>query len=125
VLLAVAAVVQVVPGALYTEAALLASALVLGVAAQGIKIVVDTVVQESVADAFRGRVFSFYDVLFNVTFVAAASFAAATLPPSGKSYPVLAVTALGYAAAAAAYGRRVRRRDAADAMSAAGTRAPV
>lgn len=104
-LLATAAVVEVFPGALYTEASLLVAALFLGVASQGIKICVDTLVQEDVDDAFRGRVFSFYDVVFNVAFVAAAGFAAATLPPSGKSYPVLAVIALGYAVTALGYGR--------------------
>ena len=39
---------------------------VLGVAAQGSKICVDTIVQESIDDAYRGRVFSFYDMVFNV-----------------------------------------------------------
>ena len=44
--------------------------LVLGFVAQGVKICVDTTLQESVEDDFRGRVFSVYDTLFNVTFVA-------------------------------------------------------
>lgn len=109
VLLALAAVVQIVPGALYTEPAVLTAAVALGLASQGIKIVVDTVVQESIDDEFRGRVFSFYDVLFNITFVAAAAFAAATLPPTGRSYPVLLLIAAGYAATGAAYARRLRR----------------
>ncbi|MEP6762158.1 MAG: MFS transporter, partial [Sporichthyaceae bacterium] len=62
------------------EALLLAGAFVIGVAAQGSKICVDTIVQESIDDAFRGRVFSFYDVIFNIAFVSAAAFAALTLP---------------------------------------------
>ena len=49
-----------------SEWLLLVGAFVLGVAAQGSKICVDTIVQESIDDAYRGRVFSFYDVLFNV-----------------------------------------------------------
>ncbi|MGH8774547.1 MAG: MFS transporter [Jiangellaceae bacterium] len=105
VLLAVAAVVQAVPGALFTVPAVLAAAFFLGVASQGIKIVVDTLVQEHVEDAYRGRVFSFYDVLFNLTFVGAATFAAVTLPTSGKSYLVLGIVSVGYAVTALVYGR--------------------
>ncbi|HSK27702.1 MAG TPA: MFS transporter, partial [Jiangellales bacterium] len=112
-LLVLAAVLQVVPGALYTEWALLVSTAGLGVASQGIKIVVDTVVQESLEDDYRGRVFSLYDMLFNVAFVAAAAFAAATLPPSGRSYAVLAVVAVGYLVTAAVYARGLRRTPAA------------
>jgi MFS family permease len=109
-LLATAAVVQIVPGALFEVPALLVAAFFLGVASQGIKIVVDTLVQENVEDAYRGRVFSFYDVLFNVTFVAAAMFAALTLPPSGKSYLVLGIIAAGYAVTATVYARFTARR---------------
>lgn len=104
-LLCSAAVSQVVPGALYTEPALLVSAFFLGVASQGIKIVVDTLVQTHVDDAFRGRVFSIYDVVFNVAFVAAAAIAALVLPPTGKSYGVLAAVALGYLLTALGYAR--------------------
>lgn len=104
-LLGMAAVVGVVPGALFTVQAIVVTAFFLGVASQGLKIVVDTLVQENIEDAYRGRVFSFYDVLFNVVFVGAAACAAATLPPSGKSYVVLVAVSLGYAATALAYRR--------------------
>jgi MFS family permease len=112
VLLAVAAAVGIVPGALFTVPAVLVAAFFLGVASQGIKIVVDTIVQENVEDAYRGRVFSFYDVLFNVTFVAAALFAALSLPPTGKSYVVVVIVSAGYAATAFAYGRASSERAA-------------
>lgn len=105
ILLGLAGVVQVVPGALYTEPALLVAAFALGVTSQGVKICVDTVVQETVDDAFRGRVFALYDVIFNVAFVAAAAFAALVLPADGKSYPVLALVACGYVVTALAYAR--------------------
>ncbi len=53
-------------------------------------------------DDYRGRVFSLYDMLFNVAFVGAAGVASLMLPPDGRSAAlVLAVTAL-YAAVAAA-----------------------
>ncbi len=107
-LLVAAAVTQVFPGALYTRPALLVAAFVLGVASQGVKIVVDTLVQTSVDDAFRGRVFALYDVVFNVAFVAAAGVAALVLPRTGKSYVVLGAIALGYLGVAAWYARVTR-----------------
>jgi MFS family permease len=109
-LLTGAAVTQVFPGALYTQRALLVSAFFLGLASQGIKIVVDTLVQTHVDDAFRGRVFSLYDVIFNVAFVAAAAVGAVVLPTDGKSYVVLVGVALGYAATAGWYARVTRGR---------------
>jgi len=66
-------------------------------------------VQEQVADDFRGRVFSVYDTLFNVTFVAAAVVGAFLLPVTGKSYALVIVVAVGYAATALAYRTAVRR----------------
>ncbi len=105
ILLGTAAVTQLVPGALFTETALLVSAYFLGVASQGIKICVDTLVQAGVDDAFRGRIFSLYDVIFNVAFVAAAAVAAVVLPLSGRSYAVLVAISLGYVATALVYAR--------------------
>jgi MFS-type transporter involved in bile tolerance (Atg22 family) len=96
----------------YTHPSLLVAGLGLGFAAQAAKICVDTLVQESVEDAFRGRVFSFYDTLFNVSFVAAAVLAAAIVPDDGKSYAVLAFITGGYAATALLYGVLARLRAA-------------
>jgi MFS family permease len=107
-LLAAAALTQVLPGALYTRPALLVAAFFLGLASQGIKIVVDTLVQTHVEDAYRGRVFSLYDVIFNVAFVAAAAVGAVVLPVDGKSYAVLGAISLGYALTAAWYARVTR-----------------
>jgi MFS family permease len=104
-LLVTAAVTQVLPGALYTEPALLVAAFFLGLASQGIKIVVDTLVQTHVDDAFRGRVFSLYDVIFNVAFVAAAAVGSVVLPDTGKSYVVLGAVSAGYALTALWYAR--------------------
>jgi MFS family permease len=92
-----------------TEWLLYVGAFVLGVAAQGSKICVDTIVQTSVDDAYRGRVFSFYDVIFNIAFVSAAAFGAAVLPTDGNSRAVYAVIAVGYAVTAAVYARATRR----------------
>lgn len=102
---ALAALVQSTLAATYVQEAYLAAALLLGFAAQGSKICVDTIVQETIDDEFRGRVFAFYDIVFNVAFVAAAALSAALLPPDGKSYAVLSFIAAGYALTAVAYHR--------------------
>jgi MFS family permease len=108
-LLVAAAVTQLMPGLFFTEVALLVSAYFLGVASQGIKICVDTLVQAGVDDAYRGRIFSLYDVIFNVAFVAAAAVAAAVLPDNGRSPGMLVVIALGYVATALLYARASKR----------------
>ncbi|MFE7775566.1 MFS transporter [Streptomyces sp. NPDC057445] len=79
---------------------MLTAAFILGLVTQGAKIATDTVVQMSVADAFRGRVFSLYDVLFNVAFVGAAGVAALMLPPDGRSVPLVLSAAAIYAVVA-------------------------
>ena len=107
---AAAAVVEVVFGLPYTHGFFLVAAFFLGFAAQASKICIDTLLQESVADDFRGRVFSFYDTLFNVSFVSAAAAAAVVLPPDGKSYVVIAIVAGGYAVTAVVYAVMTARR---------------
>lgn len=105
-LFASAALVEIVLGVPYRNLPFLGAAFCLGVVSQGSKITVDTIVQESIDDAYRGRVFAFYDILFNVSFVSAAVFAALALPANGKSYVVLAVIAGGYALTALVYAWR-------------------
>jgi MFS family permease len=108
-LLLVAMVAEVVFGTPFTQPSLTIAALVLGFVAQGVKICVDSVVQEECDDAFRGRVFSLYDVLFNVAFVSAAAVGVVLLPMSGKSYVAVYVIAAGYGITGAVYGLAVRR----------------
>jgi hypothetical protein len=103
ILFALAAVVQVALGLPYRMAPLLVAAELLGAVAQGSRICVESILQAQIGDEFRGRVFSFYDALFNATFVAAAVLAAVALPDTGKSYPMLAVIAVGYALTATGY----------------------
>jgi MFS family permease len=69
---------------------------VLGVTAQSVKICADTAVQRDLEDAYLGRAFSIYDMLFNGMYVLAAAVAAALLPPDGKSYAVLGLIVGGY-----------------------------
>ncbi|KWW97846.1 MFS transporter [Carbonactinospora thermoautotrophica] len=107
--LLLAAVGELVFGVPYQEMPLLFGAFLLGFVAQGVKICVDTIVQQEIDDAYRGRVFSLYDVVFNVSFVSAAFFAALALPPTGKSYLVLVLSAVGYALIGLVYWWRSRR----------------
>ncbi len=56
-----------------SRAVVFTGATLLGLAAQGTKIAVDTIVQRDTDDEFRGRAFAFYDVLYNAAFVGAAA----------------------------------------------------
>ncbi len=110
VMFSAAAVVELAFGLPYTHEAFLVAAFFLGFAAQGSKICLDTLLQESVADDYRGRVFSFYDTLFNISFVSAAAASAVLLPPDGKSYLVIVLVAGGYALTALTYAVMTARR---------------
>jgi MFS family permease len=88
---------------------LLAGGFAIGLAAQGSKICVDSIVQLSVDDEFRGRVFSLYDMIFNAAFVVAAGVAVVVVPGDGYSRllyagiaGLYAITAVGYAWVASA-----------------------
>ncbi|MCX5342282.1 MFS transporter [Streptomyces atratus] len=94
---AAAAVLEPALGLWFTLVPILVAASILGLVTQGSKIATDTVVQISVDDAFRGRVFSLYDVLFNVAFVGAAAASALMLPPDGRSFVVVIGVAVIYA----------------------------
>ncbi|MEU6809547.1 MFS transporter [Streptomyces sp. NPDC046831] len=104
-----AAVLEPALGLPFLTGPLLAAAFVLGLVTQGAKIATDTVVQSSVDDGFRGRIFSVYDVLFNIAFVGAAGVAALMLPSDGRSAPLVVTIALLYGAIAAAMARFERR----------------
>ena len=52
----------------------------LGLSAQCVKICVDTTVQQTVDDAYMGRVFSLYDMLYNVAYVIGPAIAIPFLP---------------------------------------------
>ncbi|MEU2248296.1 MFS transporter [Streptomyces sp. NPDC019224] len=95
-----AAVLEPALGLWFAPAPMLVAAFVLGLVTQGAKIATDTVVQTAVDDVYRGRAFSFYDVLYNVAFVAAAAAAALILPPDGRSAALVIGVAVLYAATA-------------------------
>ncbi|MFF2728343.1 MFS transporter [Streptomyces sp. NPDC058008] len=103
-----AAILEPALGLPFAPAPMLVAAFVLGLITQGAKIATDTEVQTSVDDAYRGRVFSLYDVLFNVAFVAAAAVSALVLPPDGRSAVVVVAVAALYAIVSLAMLRRRR-----------------
>jgi hypothetical protein len=104
-----AAVLEPALGLSFAVVPVLAAAFVLGLTTQGAKIATDTVVQSSVDDSFRGRIFAVYDVLFNVAFVGAAAVAALMLPPDGRSVALVVTVAVIYGAVAVAMARFERQ----------------
>ncbi|MFF1543025.1 MFS transporter [Streptomyces sp. NPDC058291] len=106
---AVAAVLELVLMLPFAQLTTLVAAFVLGMVTQGAKIATDTVVQSCVADGYRGRIFSLYDVLFNVAFVGAAAVAALMLPADGRSAALVVTVAVIYGAVAGAMARFGRR----------------
>ena len=108
--LAIAAVSELAFGLPFAQGLMIIGSLLLGMVSQATKICVDTTIQETIDDDFRGRVFSLYDTMFNVTFVIGIVVGAVWLPVTGKSYVLLilmgilyAVTALWYAQASHAF----------------------
>ncbi|URM97748.1 MFS transporter [Actinomadura madurae] len=102
-LLAGAALSLLLLGTPFAERPWAAGAFLLGVVSQGVKLCVDTTLQEGIEDAYRGRVFAVYDMLFNATFAAAAAAAATWLPQDGRATVTLLAVIAAYAAGAVAY----------------------
>jgi MFS family permease len=92
-------------------AALFFGTFALGLTGQAAKICVDAVVQDTVDDGFRGRVFSFYDVVFNAAFVAAAGLSVLLLPADGYSRPVFAGVSVLFLGGAVSYLIAERRQE--------------
>jgi MFS family permease len=103
VLLVAAALVSGPLGVTFSPLPFLIIGFGLNLVSQGVAICSTTIIQEEVDDAYRGRVFAFYDVTVNVTFVAGAAIGAAFMPVTGKSYPLLVVVAAGYLCTAIGY----------------------
>ncbi|HVQ18882.1 MAG TPA: MFS transporter [Actinomycetes bacterium] len=103
IVLTAAAIAQVTFGLTFRTWGMICGSFVLGLSAQAVKIGVDATLQRHVADEFRGRVFTLYDLLFNVAYVAAASVAALMLPADGHAPWVLVSISIGYLGLAAWY----------------------
>ncbi len=103
VLLAASAILIGGLGELFSQIAYLAMGFCIGLAGQSIAICATTILQEELPDAYRGRAFSFYDMMFNITFAAGALISVPFMPRDGKSTALIAVIAIGYAIVAASY----------------------
>jgi MFS family permease len=124
ILLAMAGIVAGPLGATFSQVPFLVISFALGLAAQGVAITATTIIQQEVDDGFRGRVFSFYDMLFNAPFVIGAAVSAAFMPLDGKSYPLVAAAGAGYLLAALAYALLSRQRPAGGSSPSSATVSP-
>jgi MFS family permease len=108
VLLAASAVVTATLGETFVQLAYLAIGFCLYLTRQGVAICATTILQEEVDDAYRGRAFAFYDMMYNVTYAIGAVIFAAFMPSDGRSPAIVGLVAAGYAILAAAYWLSVR-----------------
>jgi MFS family permease len=90
-------------GETFSQVAYLFMGFCLGLAGQGVAICATTILQEQVGDEYRGRAFSLYDMMFNITFAVGALISVPFMPLNGKSHALIAVIAVGYAVVAAGY----------------------
>ncbi len=95
--------VMIFPTSIFSFIPQLVTSFLVGVLCQGVKILVDTIVQAHCDNAFKGRVFVIYDIIFNVCLVVAASIMAALGAPTGFSRGLIvgmtltfALTGLGF-----------------------------
>lgn len=87
---------------------MVAGLVLFGLGVQGAKIAVDTIVQADTDDAYRGRAFAIYDMLFNSAECAAAVLAVLVLPPTGWSRGVQTALLVMVWVVAALYGIAMR-----------------
>ena len=121
VLLLASAVVTVTLGETFNQLAYLGIGFGLYLTRQGVAICAVTILQEEVADEYRGRVFAFYDLMSNVPYVAGAALSAAFMPSNGHSPAIIAVVAAGFAILAGAYWLARPRRQSSSGSSASGS----
>jgi len=108
--LLIGGVVTIVLGPTFNQIAYLIVGFAMGLSAQCVKICVDTTVQETVDDAYMGRIFSLYDMLYNAAYVIGPAIAASFIPDTGKSYPLVIIIGALYLAAGVGYAALTIRR---------------
>jgi len=84
VCLVVGTVGQLAVAVSYSTPVFIAGLFVFGIGVQGAKIAVDSIIQGDVEDAYRGRTFAIYDVMFNMSACLAAAVALLVLPDVGR-----------------------------------------
>jgi MFS family permease len=115
--LLIGGVVTIILGPTFDKYTYLVVGFALGLSAQCVKICVDTTVQQTVDDAYMGRVFSLYDMLYNVAYVIGPAIAIPFLPQTGKSYPVILAIGACYVGASALYAALTIRKPKGEAQS--------
>jgi MFS family permease len=109
VLAAVSAVLTGVLGETFDQVLYLVIGFFLGLAGQGVAICATTILQQDADDAFRGRMFAFYDMTFNVTYAGGAALSVLFMSVSGHSPTLVAIVAAGFALTAIGYWLAVGR----------------
>jgi MFS family permease len=102
-MLIAAAVVTATVGETFNELAYLAIGFLMYLTRQSLAIASVTILQEGIEDGFRGRVFAFYDMLYNAAYALGAAVFGVFMAADGKSPVVVAVIAAGFLVAAVAY----------------------
>ena len=102
--------VTIVLGPTFNQITYLVVGFAMGLSAQCVKICVDTTVQQTVDDAYMGRVFSLYDMLYNVAYVVGPAIAVPFMAETGKSYPLVIIIGAVYLAAGFGYAALTIRR---------------
>ena len=118
-MLLASAVVTLALGETFLQVAYLGIGFCLYLTRQGVAICAVTILQEDVDDAYRGRVFAFYDMMFNAAYVAGAALSVVVLPDDGHSPFLVALVAAGFAVVAAAYWLAAGRRQSSSGGSGA------
>jgi MFS family permease len=102
-MLVAAGVVAGVLGETFNEVGYLAIGFLMYLTRQSVAIAAVTILQEDVADVYRGRVFALYDMFYNAAYAIGAALFAVFMASDGKSPGVIAVIAIGFLVAAVAY----------------------
>lgn len=107
--LVVAATTQLGLAVFLSLPAVFVAAFLIGLAGQVVKLCTDAAVQNEAGDGVLGRVFSLYEIVFNVGYVVAVAAAAALAPPDGRAPWLLAAAAGLYLVGLAAHDQQLRR----------------
>jgi MFS family permease len=102
-MLVVAAVVTGTIAETFNQVAYMSIGFLMYLARQSVAISAVTILQEDVEDTYRGRVFAFYDMVFNAAYAIGAALFGAFMAPDGKSPLVVAVIAVCFLLAAITY----------------------
>jgi MFS family permease len=103
VMLLAAAVSIVVLGETFIQVAYLAVGFLIYLTKQSVAICSTTILQEEVEDAYRGRAFGFYDMVFNLANAAGCLVFAAFMPEDGKSPVIIVAVTICFVVTAALY----------------------